>query len=66
MTEATLKKISNIERMLIEINSKIDNFLGMEELTEEEWEEVREIRKEIKKGEYVRDCGTLIKTMIGG
>ncbi len=60
MTEATLKKISNIERMLI------DNFLGMEELTEEEWEEVREIRKEIKKGEYVRDCGTLIKTMIGG
>ncbi|HEQ78558.1 MAG TPA: hypothetical protein ENI78_02925 [Euryarchaeota archaeon] len=53
MTEAILKKISNIERMLIEINSKIDNFLGMEELTEEEWEEVRKIRKEIKKGEYV-------------
>ena len=53
MTEAILKKISNIERMLIEINSKIDNFLGMEELTEGEWEEVREIRKEIKKGEYV-------------
>jgi len=66
MTEAILKKISNIERMLIEINSKIDNFPGMEELTEGEWEEVGEIRKEIKKGEYVRDYGTLIKTMIGG
>ncbi|GBE55024.1 hypothetical protein BMS3Bbin15_01188 [archaeon BMS3Bbin15] len=50
MTEAIQKKINNIERMLIEINSKINNFLGMEELTEEEWAKLRKIRKEIKKG----------------
>jgi len=49
-----MKKIDNIEKMLIEINSKIDNFLGVEELSEEEMEEVREIIKEIKKGDYVK------------
>jgi len=38
----------------MEINSKIDNFLGVEDLSEREAKKVREIREEIKKGEYVK------------
>ncbi len=45
-----MEKLTNIEKMLVEINSKIDNFLGVEDLSEEEMEGVREIREEIKKG----------------
>ncbi len=40
--------------MILEISAKIDNFLGYEELSEEEYREVEEIRKEISRGEYVR------------
>lgn len=54
MTDVLLEKINNIEKMLIEINTKIDNFLGYEELTEDEKRELAEIREEIKHGEYVK------------
>ncbi|MEA2053851.1 MAG: hypothetical protein U9O96_01850 [Candidatus Thermoplasmatota archaeon] len=54
MADAILKKISNVEKILNEINSKIDNFLGFEELSPEEKKELEEIRKEIKRGEYVK------------
>ena len=40
--------------VLLEINTKIDNFLGYEELTEDEKRELAEIREEIKRGEYVK------------
>ncbi len=54
MTDILLKKINNIEKMIIELNMKIDNFLGYEELTEEERKEIEEIRREIKRGDYVK------------
>ena len=49
-----LEKINKIERMITELNAKIDNFLGYEDLTEEEKRESKKIREEIKKGEYVK------------
>jgi len=52
MSDTLIEKIERIEALLIELNSKIDNFLGFEELTEEERKEVEEIEKEIEKGEY--------------
>ena len=52
MSDILIKKIERIEALLIELNSKIDNFLGFEELTEDERKEVEEIEKEIKKSEY--------------
>jgi anti-sigma28 factor (negative regulator of flagellin synthesis) len=54
MNNLMMEKITNIEKMVMEINSKIDNFLGVENLSEGEKEKVREIREEIKKGNYVR------------
>jgi len=39
--------------VLLEINTKIDNFLGYEELTEDEKRELAEIHEEIKRGEYL-------------
>lgn len=52
MSDTLIEKIERIEALLIELNSKIDNFLGFEELTEEERKEIEEIGKEIEKGEY--------------
>ena len=49
-----MEKIINIEKMPVEINSKIDNFLGVENLSEGEKGKVRAVREEIKKGNYVR------------
>jgi len=54
MNDLMMDKITNIEKILMEINSKIDNFLGVEDLSEREAKKVREIREEIKKGEYVK------------
>ena len=54
MTDVLLEKINHIEKMVMEINMKIDNFLGYEDLSEEEKMEVQKIREEIKKGEYVK------------
>ena len=48
------RRISNVERLLEEINAKIENFMGYEELSEEEEKEVEEILNEIKEGKYVR------------
>ena len=46
-----VKRLERIERLLIELNSKIDNFLGYEDLSAEEHEELRKMREEVKKGE---------------
>ena len=48
-----VKRLERIERLLIELNSKIDNFLGYEDLSAEEHEELRKMREEVKKGEFV-------------
>ncbi len=53
MSDILLEKIDHIEKLISELDSKIDNFLGYEELGEDELEEVKEIRKEIKRGEFV-------------
>ena len=53
MTDALLEKMNDIEQLLLEINAKIDNFLGFEELTLEEQEEIIQLRGTVKKGEFV-------------
>lgn len=52
MTQTLMEKINKIELLLVEINSKIDNFLGFEEISEKEREEIKKIQEEIKKGIY--------------
>ncbi|HEC88037.1 MAG: hypothetical protein KAT49_04295 [Methanomicrobia archaeon] len=53
MSEVLIEKIDRIEALLLELSAKIDNFLGFEEITEEEKEEVEKLKEEIKKGEYL-------------
>ena len=45
-------KLSEIEKLLLEINFKIDNFLGFEELTDEEKRELDLLKKEIKNKKF--------------
>lgn len=49
-----VERLERIERLLIQLNAKIDNFLGYESLSEEEREELRRMREEVKRGEFVR------------
>ena len=53
MSNILLEKIDRIERLINELDSKIDNFLGYEELEDEELKEVKKIKDEIKKGNFV-------------
>ena len=48
------EKIERLENLLLEINSKIENFMGYEELTDEEEERVKRVVEEMKSGNYVR------------
>jgi len=48
-----MEKIDRIEALLREVNAKIDNFLGFEELDKDEQEEVKALRREIEAGEYL-------------
>lgn len=47
-----MKKLESIELLLKQMNTKLDNFLGLEELSEEEIAEIQEIREDMKKGNY--------------
>ncbi|MHA1835639.1 MAG: hypothetical protein ACTSYQ_01735 [Candidatus Odinarchaeia archaeon] len=49
--EEVKEKINRIEELLIELNSKVTNFLGFEELTEEEKRELKKIRDDMNKGQ---------------
>ncbi len=49
-----VERLERIERLLITLNAKIDNFLGYEELSEEERKELQKMREEIKRGEFVK------------
>ncbi|MBN1168133.1 MAG: hypothetical protein JXA44_13560 [Methanospirillaceae archaeon] len=51
--ELLLQKIETIETLIIQLNDKIDNYLGMEDISKEEKEEIKKIRDEIDSGEYV-------------
>ena len=53
MSDVILKKINEIECLLFEINSKLDNFLGFEELTAVEEQEIKKLRKEVKDGQFI-------------
>ena len=44
MADTLLEKMNKIEQLLLEINAKIDNFLGFEDLTEKEQEEIAQLR----------------------
>ena len=52
MAELAMQKLEHIERLLVGIDSKIDNFLGFEELKESELKELKKIRNEMQKGDY--------------
>lgn len=52
MSQELLEKINHIEMLLREIHSKIDNFPGFEELSEEERKELETIEKEVESGGY--------------
>jgi len=53
MPDAMMEKMEHIEKLLLQLNAKIDNFLGYEDLSSDEQEELKRIRHEIKSGEYV-------------
>ncbi len=48
---AILEHLQRIKKQLEIINSKMDNFMGFEELSEEELKELEEIEAEMEKGE---------------
>lgn len=52
MSETILRKLEKIEKLLLDLNSKIENFLGFEELSKKEKEEIKRIETEIKEGKY--------------
>jgi hypothetical protein len=53
MPDVVMEKLEHIERLLLQLKAKIDNFLGYEDLTSDEQEVVKKIRREVKSGEYV-------------
>jgi hypothetical protein len=48
---AILEHLQRIEKQLEIINSKLDNFMGFEELSEEELKELDDIETEMERGE---------------
>ncbi|MHC1583476.1 MAG: hypothetical protein ACXQTM_02430 [Methanosarcinales archaeon] len=53
MSQALLKKMDHIEELLLEIKAKMDNFMGFDELEEDERREVELLRREVERGDYV-------------
>ena len=52
--EMVYKEVKNIRQMLEELAERtVVNVLPDEEISEEEWRELREAEEEIRKGEYV-------------
>ncbi|ADC66630.1 conserved hypothetical protein [Ferroglobus placidus DSM 10642] len=51
MENIILEHLQKIEKQLEILNSKIENFLGFEELSDEELRELDEIETEMEKGE---------------
>jgi len=49
-----VERLERIERLLVTLNAKIDNFLGYEDLREKEREELKKMREEVRRGEFVR------------
>ncbi len=53
MPDVVMEKMEHIEMLLLQLNAKIDNFLGYEDLTSGEKEDLKKIRREVKSGDYV-------------
>ena len=53
MPDVVMEKMEHIEKLLLQLNAKIDNFLGYEDLTPREQEELKKIRHEVRSGDYV-------------
>ena len=51
MENVILEHLQKIEKQLEMLNSKIENFLGFEELSDEELRELDEIEAEMERGE---------------
>ena len=51
MTGLAIQKLEHIEQLLVGIYTKIDNFLGFEQLKKSELRELKEIKNEMRKGE---------------
>ena len=49
-----IERLERIEKLLIALNSKVDNFLGYESLTKREREEIRQMREEVRRGDFVK------------
>ena len=54
MSEAVSAQLHRMEGLLLELSSKIDNYMGLAELSPEELEELDEIETEMAAG----DCAT--------
>ena len=54
MENMVYKKLEDIENLLKLINLKIDNFLGFENLTDEEKNELESRRSEMNNGSYAK------------
>lgn len=46
------KKLDSIESLLNDLNEKIDNYLGVERISEDEKKEIESIRAEVESGRY--------------
>ncbi len=52
MDKTILKKLDSIESLLIQLNNKIDHFLGLEIISDEERKELAAIRAEVDAGHF--------------
>ena len=53
MPDVLMEKLEHIERLILQLNDRIDNFLEFEDLTSDEKEDLKKIRREVQSGEYV-------------
>lgn len=53
MPDIVMEKLEHIEKLILQLNARIDNFLECEVLTSDEKVDLKKIRREVKSGEYV-------------
>jgi hypothetical protein len=53
MPDIVMEKLEHIEKLILQLNARIDNFLEYEVLTSDEKVDLKKIRREVKSGEYV-------------
>lgn len=53
MDQSIEQRLDHIEHMLVEMNAKIDHYLGVETLTGEEKREIEALRQEVREGKFL-------------